>query len=451
MTIYYVDDGGDGTQANGSDGSWATADTSINDADVTITFAFGDIVYFGHDHVCQATNAAHLTVTGPAPAAGLNVKLISATQGSSPVAYQASSTNQIDTSEGAYRLIFTGAFDHYGMSYKSGSYINFNYGTGGVGCRVEGCRLAPAANADIKIPEGAGAEILFHNTLIDLTADGTSGRTSAVFSMGTADRAALTATGLSFTNAGYRTGTIFAVAATAQIRVSASDFSGFTNGTLCELVNLGANGCNIQFSNCLTAATWGPTSGVCSPGTVAQFVNCGPADAPTYLYEQIQTGACLSTTAIYRSGGATIEGDAVGWLITTTDKCYESKPHMTPWIYGTVASTGSKTFDVYITNDTADFTDAKVWLEVEYLATADEAQTAVATDRIADIVTAAAAQTDDTTSTWNGTGPSFTYKQKLSVTATVNETGLYRARVHVAATSIASSSYFYVDPNVTVS
>jgi hypothetical protein len=136
--------------------------------------------------------------------------------------------------------------------------------------------------------------------------------------------------------------------------------------------------------------------------------------------------------------------------VTTTANSFEDSPFVTNWIYGEVASTGSKTFTVYITNDTADFTDAQVWLEVEYLGTAEEANTTLASDHRT-ITTTAANQTDDTTSTWNGTGPSFTYKQSLAVTATVGETGQSRARVCVGVASIASSRYFYIDPKVTVS
>jgi hypothetical protein len=92
-----------------------------------------------------------------------------------------------------------------------------------------------------------------------------------------------------------------------------------------------------------------------------------------------------------------------------------------------------------------------VWLEIEYLKDADEAQWTLATDQRTTVTTTAVAQTDDTTSTWNGTGPSFTYKQSLAVTATIGETGQYRARVAVGMTSVASSRNFYVDPKVTVS
>jgi hypothetical protein len=177
--------------------------------------------------------------------------------------------------------------------------------------------------------------------------------------------------------------------------------------------------------------------------------NCGPADAPTYLFQQNSRGTLASSASIYRTSGATVEGDATGWLITTTAACAEGSPFQSQWIYGEVDSTGSKTFTVYITNDTADFTDAQVWLELEYLGTADEANTTLASDHRV-ITTTAANQTDDTTSTWNGTGPSFTYKQSLAVTATVGETGQYRARVCVGLASIASSRYFYIDPKVTV-
>jgi hypothetical protein len=182
------------------------------------------------------------------------------------------------------------------------------------------------------------------------------------------------------------------------------------------------------------------------------ITNVGPADAPASLYFGCYEGNVASSTSIYRTGGATVEGEATAWLITTTATCAEVLPFYTPWIYGTIASTGSKTFDLYLTSDlAADLTDAECWLEVESLSTSDEAIWALATDQRATITATAAAQTDDTTSTWNGTGPSFTYKQKLSVTATVNETGQFRARVAVGKASIASSSYFYIDPKVTVS
>lgn len=439
MTVYYVDDGGDGT----TESSWATADTSINALDTEYALASGDIVYFGHDMQCQATNTGNLTLVGPT--SGGPTFFISATQGSSPPTYAKSSTNQIDTSEGAYAILFDGSFALYGIKIKVGSAVSILTDHDEVFYAEE---FTIALPADGYISLGAWSQS-FKNLSVDLSSDGTTTRTAAVLQFGTAIRR-LEISGLTFTNAGYRTGTVFNYNGQPDLAISGADFSGFTNATACELLP-GVCMFRGYITNCLTAATWTPfSSGTPYEGHDLMFTNVGPADAPTYLYHKTTRGETLSSSAIYRTGGATVESDPCAWLITTSASCSEGGTHSTPWLYGAVATTGSKTFDVYITNDTADFSDAEVWIEVEYLATADEAQTALVSDHRT-ITTTAAAQTDDTTSTWNGSGPSFTYKQKLSVTATVNETGMYRARVCVGLASIASSRYFYIDPKVTVS
>jgi hypothetical protein len=183
--------------------------------------------------------------------------------------------------------------------------------------------------------------------------------------------------------------------------------------------------------------------------SLVRFTNCGSAHAPTSLIERVHNADLVSTTAIYRTGGGTVEGTATAWLVTTEATCGEYFPYRLPWMIGTVTA-GSHTFDTYITNDTADFTDAEVWLELEYLGTSGSALGVRASDQRT-ITATAAAQTDDTTSGWNGAGPSYTYKQKLSVTVTIGQAGQYRARVVVGKASIAGSRYFYIDPMVNVS
>jgi hypothetical protein len=232
------------------------------------------------------------------------------------------------------------------------------------------------------------------------------------------------------------------------------DLSGFTNATLCEWFDDANVLGPIVVSNCLAAATWGLLDGyaISAAGSILA-TNCGPETAPTFLVFANDRGAVISSASIYRTGGAQIESTACSWLCTTdgTATAAEGNPFLTPWIYGTTTA-GSKTFTLYITNDTADFTDAQVWLEVEYLGTDDEAKWELVTDQRATILTTAAAQTDDTTSTWNGAGPSYTYKQSLvCASVSVGEAGLYRARVAVGLTGIAAGRYFYIDPKVTVS
>jgi len=439
MATYFIDDGGDGT----TEDSWATADTSMKDLDVEKAFASGDVIYFGQDMQCQATHSATLTIN--LPAIGAPTYLISATTGSDPVTYQASTTYQIDTTEGGtYDIIFDGSHAIYGLSLNSGRNIQFIADDNELGF-VDSTRCIVAANQYIYLTSFYGK---YNNLHVDLTNDATTARTAAPIWANGRNTEII---GLTFTNAGYRTGTVFfaGYASGTNLSCSGADFSGFTNATACEIVDSTFAG-NWTFNNCLTAATWTPVNAAIFQPSILTFINCGPADAPTYLYYATYVGTIVSTTSIYRTGGATVESDACSWLVTTTANNTEGVSFTSPWIYGEISSAGSKTFTVYITNDTADFTDAQVWLEVEYLGTADEANTTLASDHRV-ITTTAANQTDDTTSTWNGTGPSFTYKQSLAVTATIGETGQYRARVCVGVASIASSRYFYIDPKVTVS
>lgn len=435
-----------GTAHNGL--SWGSAFTSVSALDDVFTFASGDTVYIGHDHVCQYAHTASRTITGPT--SGLPVTFISATTGSSPVAYQASTTNQIDTSEGAYNLTFSGSIVSYGCCFNSGGNISIgaNYNAS---VSLTNTNLKIGANASFTITTQYGDHALI-NCVIDLTADGTTNRSANVITW--SNSAKLTMRGLSFVNAGYRTGVVVSFTTTSMLSdvvIDGADFSGFTNATPCEIVSGSSIG-DLLLRNCKMAATWTPTSsGTTGNACSLIFVNCGSADAPTYLYNRKTEGEIISSSTIYRSSGAQIEGASTSWLVTTTATCSQDEPYNSPEIYGYISSTGSKTFDLYITNDTADFNDNEVWLEIDYLGTASSGMWSNKSDYMADRLATPAAQTDDTSSTWNGSGPSYTYKQKLSVTATVNTVGMFRARVCVGVASIASTRKFYIDPLVTVS
>jgi hypothetical protein len=442
VPTYFVDDGG-----NNSDGStWANAYTSIQALDAAITIASGDIIYIGADSNCTDA-AAGLTITGPSE--GLPVKIISSTVGSgTTVSYSVGTGDQILATGGASDILFDGSFALVGIRVKAGRSIQ---------CGPDVNEYFHSANMTVAIgPTGSfsaattnGSKAIHSNLIIDLTQDGTTGRGTAVLSVG--NGAYCKITGLSFVNPGYRTGTILTGSTLyADLEISGFNFSGFDNGTDCEIVTANAIPGRVVLSNGITKSSVVPFSSALQGGGNFAFTNYLNADAPEAVFRASAHGTLVSSTSIYRTGGGAVESASVGWLITTTALCSEVTPFYTPWIYGTIASTGSKTFDLYITNDTGDLTDAECWLEVEYLKDADEAQWFLATDQRATITATAAAQTDDTTSSWNGTGPAFIYKQKLSVTATVGETGQYRARVAVGKASIESSAYFYIDPKVTV-
>ena len=426
-----------GTAHNGK--SWGAAYTSVSQLD-DIYSLNGDTIYIGHDHVCQYAHTSNrtLTLTG--------CVLISATTGSNPPTYQASTTNQIDTSEGAYNCSPMGLIAAYGIKIKAGGNTSVDI------AKAIDCTFAPAANGKVSSGYLSQDKNDFTNCTIDLSADGTTNRSGVVFDAETGGDI----TNLQFVNPAYRTGYIFITTfnnCPGLLRVADTDFSGFTNATACELLALTSVYASVHFTNCKTAATWSATTGsiLGKQNTDVFFMNVGNGNAPASLIHHQYSGSAISTTDIYRSSGATVEGTSNSWLVTTTANCSQDRAYYSPWIYGYISSTGSKTFDVYITNDTADFNDNEVWLEVDYLGTASSGQWSNKTDYMADRLATAAVQTDDTTSTWNGSGPSYTYKQKLSVTATVNTAGMFRARVCVGVASITSTRKFYIDPLVTVS
>jgi hypothetical protein len=457
---YFVDDSGDG-----SDGlTWLKAETSINDLDTAVTFASGEIVYFGADMQCQATNSASLTITGPA--SGAPVYLISSTVGSgTAVSYAESTTNQIDVSENAaYVLTFDGSFAIYGLSVKAGAGVTLQADGNETFLWWDG-KIQVGANAGVGLGSASTASqqrIIIVNVDIDCAADGTTNRANAVVTTGgqTAD-----IYGLTFSNAGYRTGAVFEIAANNCVAlIDGCDFSAFDYATKgCEIFSNAASSGLTVISNCLTASTWlfKALTDTVSSGGIVWGSNIGPEDAPVSLYYHTCFGIALSSASIFRTSGATVEGISTGWHITTTATCSEGSPFYTPWIYGTVSSTGSKTFTVHTAHVNAGITtaalkDHEIWLEVEFLATADEAQWTRYTDwRNSDgagndgtITTTAADQTTDSTSTWEGLAEDF--RQKLEVTATIGETGQFRARVAVGKASITSASYLYIDPAVFV-
>jgi hypothetical protein len=436
MTVYYVDDGGSNTSPYDT---WAKAAPNLKTLDTAVALAAGDIIYIGHNSIdSTAAGATTLTMATADPP----VRIISATQGSDPVAFQAGSANQIANNS---TINFDGAVVLNGLKIVTAGNYGLSNDANETG-EMRDCSVALGANGYFG---GSGEQQprRFVNLTIDLSADGTSQRTGEVVDA-SAGNYTVDIAGLSFVNAGYRSAVVFSDAIGG--RISGADFSGFTYSTTCEIVAPGALPINLEY--CKTAETWTPmtTARPAQDGGLVTFVNVGPADSPTSLIRRNYNGDLIASAAIYRTGGAAPEGVSTAWLITTESTCTEVAPLVLPWLYGTVEA-GSKTFTVHITNDTADLTDAEAWLEVEYLGTSDSPMSTIASDRRANLIATAAAQTDDTTSTWNGTGPSFTYKQKLAVTATVGEAGLYRARVVVGKASIASSAYFYVDPKVIVS
>jgi hypothetical protein len=455
MAGYIVDDAGSGTSPFET---WAKAATSLDALLAAVTIAAGDIVYVGHNHVDQKTYSANHTFSGPT--SGLPCTVISVTQGTGSVGgggftFQQATADQISTNkDGAYTITFDGSWALYGIQINSGHSLTFKPDSN-EGMLVKSCELKVGNTRDLIFNSAGTVGMRCHDCTLNLTND--SGATAGDIISFTSGYIELI--GLTITNGTNRTGACLTAANSAYIAwVSGCDFSGLTNATPCEIVDTTNGSGFIYVEHCKTAATYTPLDFTANvyPGCQTLMTDVGSGVQPAQLSYMAYQGDIEADTSITRTGGASIEGTAVSWGgptagIETNASCGVDHPLRTPWIYGVIEATGTYALDVFIVNDTADFDDDEVWLEVEYLDDVTSGQWTRADDAITTRLTTPAAQTDDTGSTWSGTGPSYTFKQKLSVPGlTVGTVGLFRARVCVGLASIASSRNFYIDPKVVV-
>jgi len=110
------------------------------------------------------------------------------------------------------------------------------------------------------------------------------------------------------------------------------------------------------------------------------------------------------------------------------------------------SSTGSSlTATVEILTDSeTNLQDDEVWLEIDYQGTSGFPKGTRGTDRMTDITSTPADQTDSS-ETWDTTGMTNPNTQKLVVTFTPQEVGYVHARV-----MLAKAATVYVDPYITL-
>jgi hypothetical protein len=460
MATYLVDDGGSSTSPYET---WAKAAVDLKTLDDAVTFASGDIIAIGHNTVDTFSYSGNVIFSGPAT--GPPVTLISCTQGTGSAAsglvYQVGSENQIDTDQAgtySYRVTFDQSWAVYGVRVVAGQDIYFLADQNEPQFYYD-CTFRPDATRSMFFEASNAGLTNCIRCSFDFTAD--TGNTAA--DMLKLNDGLIRLIDCVIANGSNRTGNCLEAAnLSTNVFISGMDFSSLTNATACELINCTTCLAQVEIVNSLTAATFTPltSSSTYYAAGAVKLTGVGDANEPWRLVYEDLFGLLYADDAITRTGGGSIEGTSYAWGgptdgIETSSQCTEDTPFYTPWMYGNVSATGTYTFDVYITNDNADFNDNEVWLEVEYKDDATSDKWNFATDyRLAnggDRLDTVSAQTDDASSTWAGDDHSFTYKQKLSVTGlTIGTAGLYRARVAIGVTSIPASYDFYVDPLVTV-
>lgn len=164
------------------------------------------------------------------------------------------------------------------------------------------------------------------------------------------------------------------------------------------------------------------------------------------VYAADYWGDVIPETTIVRTGGASDGTNALpSWKIVTQGSAAVNFPlgvFYTPPMFSQFVTTGSKTATVEIANSSLNLKDDEIWIEVMAMGVTGSPQTLLASSRKADLLASGTTLTSSS-ETWGG---SPTYKQKMSVSFTVNEAGPVTVRVCAAR----PSTTVYVDPRVTI-
>ncbi len=433
MTDYFVDDGGDGTDGL----TWAKAEVTFAAGVAHLTA--GDRLIVGHDHtesIGSSTFAFSTTRASP------NI-VISATStaGGAVVTYNKADNVQL-AGTGAADITITGFVELYGLSLRAGDDMIFNATNNRL--LYDDCLLEFTGTSSVfALGSSNGQHVLtFKNT--DVNWSNSTGGTGSGFR--------ITAPTIFNWNGGT-----LSYAGSTQPTVLFSLFDRATTFT-CAGVDLSAitsalvsltsgSDIQVQFRHCLLNSGVALTTGaIASKGVIV--LNDGSDDSTgndLYRLDLIDYfGSTVHDDAIYRNDGASDGTNNISWkMVTTTNAIEFGSPTVSPPIYSWVDATGSTTFTVSIVWDSAsDLQNDEVWLEIEYLESSADTDTAFADDRMADVAATPADQTNNT-ETWTGTGGFGTAnKVEVSVTATVNRVGPVIGRVHLAK----PSTTIYVDP-----
>jgi hypothetical protein len=445
MTIYYVDDGGSATAPYDT---WAKAATSLVALDTALSFNPGDIIYVGHDSVDTYTYTANKTINLGGGNGTDVVRIISATSGSNPVTYQAGTANQINCT--GYYVILNG--------YSCGILVT------GLKINAKGLFFSGSS----------GGSVGLRDCYITIPANSTNG-VGFVFAEGSTF-ALLKDCSITYTDSSTTAGNVFKADGAGTLAVENCVVSGASKRSLSLVSNIDGNVelRGVDLSSASASSSFfdaSASTGVCfsllancklystTPllytnqvvgyyGT-AEINNSGSSKSRYALASAGFGGRTIGKSAYYRSGSTALDGTNYCWHVITEMYSYStyivtSLPHETP-VMASYLPAGGYTATVYFSCDGYDLTDHEIGLQVWYLGTDDTPIFDEVTTYLQDPVNATTYTSDS--STWNGSGPAYTYKRKITVSFTTIRDGHVYGRVQVRK-AITSSNYLLIDPEI---
>lgn len=444
MASYYIRSGAGGA---GTGANWANAFTTL--AAAFSGKSAGDIFYVADDHA--ESQASAMTLTSPGTAVSPCRIFCVDTHATEPPTGLA--TSATITTTGANSITFAGHAYYYGLTFNAGTGVTAaNIAIGGLAshgfvfnscafkCLTTGTAAAivcgvVSINARETYIKWINTTVQFSNAAQAISLQGSRfvwlNTPSAVVS-GTLPTTLLNG----------------AAGSTTVAEINGVDLSALGSGK--NLVGASFNGpTKVFFSNCKLGSSVSVKTGtITAPGGAEVYLdNCDSADTNYRMEHYKFTGSIVQETTIKRTGGASDGSTGLSWkMVSLASGPSFIFPLESPPIYLWNETTGSsKTLTVEIMHDSAtNLKESEVWLEVEYLGTSgfpvssfiDDSNSTILADSSSDQSSGIG------TGNWTTTGLGNPNSQKISVTITPQEKGLYRAKVILAKTNYT----IYVDP-----
>lgn len=415
----HLDSNGDNTTG----ATWATAYTSwANLISGHGALASGDEVWVNTGASPHYENpTGGITFSGPS--SGLPALIVGVDKADD--SYKKATAVNFEASGTTDDLITDGSLVIFGISFKSGDRLDLNAGDLNEICYYKDCTFDSQSD-------------YMNIAATQFTAE------SCTFTLGTAGYLTIIGAGkIELSNCSFSGSNNYLFKSSeAWPYFRGCDFTGYTGTQFVWL----QDGSSAILTGCLLPASY-TISSTTSYGFIKLYGSDTAAGSlDNWRYEQqgsIGGDWALSTT-VYRTGGATFDGStnySIGISAGSGDSTWQ--PIYTDWQNGYIpADSGTQTtWTVYVAVvSTGTVYNDEVWLEVEYLGTSGSPQTSIDTSsKIAAPTVTHTELTTDGVSSWAGL---VEKAYKITVTNTVNISGMYRWRVGSAYTT----STIYVDP-----
>lgn len=449
MTDFYLNNAQPGTNVSPYN-SWATGALLLSSI-MAVPTAAGDNIWVADDHA--ENPSAVLTLTSPGtPSNLLHITCARRSGGSVPPVNADLRTTGVISTTGVNSIALAGCISLYGLTFSAGSASNsasLSFGSAVLNSVIvaENCTFK-LGNSNTSSRINIASSSTANASGIRLTWKNCNAQFGSNASQGILLRGGFFEwIGGSVVSVATMPNNLFVTSDTSftLVNVRNVDLSAMSGKTLCAVFT-GPQ--IITFERCRLPASVTVSAQQTAPGTKIYVLDCdsGSGTKRNELYTAL--GVLTTETAVVRTGTVFVDfpswdgTNAFAWKIDTTGGTpsvftpFESFPLGGDF----VAATGSSISQtVELLTDGVTLTDQDAWLDLEYLGTSGNPLGIVATTFSGLFATG----TNLTSSSVNwAAGPASPVKQKITISFTPQQKGLYRLVLRVARTS----TVVYVSP-----